>query len=88
MVKSFWEQVSNYLSTVLQINIPCSLKMMLLNDNDVLMLNSYQRRFWLAGSTAAKKMLVLRWQPPHTPSLNQWKQSLADIVLLELSTAR
>ena len=87
-VQYFWVQVVKFLSDKFQLNIPCCPKYMLLNDNDTLLLNTVQRRVWLAGSTAAKKMLTLRWQSPHTLPFNQWKQSLLDIVTLELSTAR
>ena len=87
-VQIFWEQIVIYLSKVLQKQIPCCPKLLLLNDDSSLILSTVQRRFWLAGSTAAKKMLALRWQAPHTLPFNQWKQLIGDVVLMELSTAR
>ena len=87
-VKTFWEQIVKYLSKVLQKQIPCCPKLLLLNDDISLNLNIVQRRFWLAGSTAAKKMLALRWQAPHSLPFNHWKQLLCDVVIMELSTAR
>ncbi|KAE8296864.1 hypothetical protein D5F01_LYC05634 [Larimichthys crocea] len=46
------------------------------------------RRILWAGLTAAKKMLALRWQPPHSLAWQQWANSFLEIVLMEWSVAR
>lgn len=38
--------------------------------------------------SAAKKMLALRWQPPHSLSQNQWLQTLLDIAYMEIPVAK
>lgn len=45
---------------------------LLLNDDSTITLPFYQRKVFIAGATAAK-MLVLRWEPPHTFCTNKWK---------------
>ncbi|CAM4652875.1 unnamed protein product [Leuciscus chuanchicus] len=67
--------------------IPPSPCLLLLNDTSSLKLTINNRRLLLAGLTAAKKMIVCRWKPPHTLSMRKWLASYRDIVQLELSTA-
>lgn len=57
----------------------------LLNNDSSVDLSLQQR--W-AGVTAAKKMLALRWQPPHTLTLQQWANSLLEIAMMDWSLAR
>lgn len=88
MVKVFWEQITAFLSRIMKVEINCCPKCMLLNDDQALNLTIDQRRLWHVGSTAAKKkMLALRWQPPHTLPIHQWTRLLVDILSMELSTA-
>ncbi len=47
-----------------------------------------QRNLLLAALTAAERMLVSRWVPPHLMIRCVWGLSLLDIVSIELSTAR
>ncbi len=42
----------------------------------------------LAALTAAKKLLVNRWNPPHTMDRRTWTVYLLDIISMELSTSR
>ena len=38
--------------------------------------------------TAAKKIIVLRWLPPHRLSIKHWLQALLEVIYLEWSSAR
>ena len=87
-VYRFWCKVSTTLSVILQKPIPLSVQLYLLNDDSSCNLNCTGKRIWMAGLTAAKKILVLRWQPPHSLSWRQWILSCVDVINLELSTAR
>lgn len=73
---------------MLEVNTPLSPTLVLLNDDANLELSLQQRRILWAGLTAAKKMLALRWQPPHTLTWQQWANSILDIVMMERSVAR
>lgn len=87
-VSAFWKQISATLSDLLEVTVPLSPSLLLLNDDSSLGLSLQQRRILLAGLTAAKKMLALRWQPPHVLSWQRWANSLLDIVMMERSVAR
>ena len=87
-VFAFWRQICSTLSDMLDVHIPLSPNLLLLNDDSTLELTLQQRRILWAGLTAAKKMLALRWQPPHTLSWQQWSYSFVDIVMMERSVAR
>ena len=62
--------------------------LLLLNDDSNLDLNTKQQKIWLAGLTAAKKLIVQRWLPPHKLPPRKWLEYFLDAVMLELSTAR
>ncbi len=51
-------------------------------------LSVQQRWLLLADLTAAKKMLVNRWNPPHTMDRRSWTVYLLDIISMELSSSR
>ena len=87
-VISFWRLVADKLATLLQIDITPSPSLFILNDVSQLQLNATRSRVFLAGLTAAKKMVATRWKPPHTLTFRQWALTFLDIVYLELSTAR
>ncbi len=87
-VFSLWLSISNILSCLIQTNIPCLPHILLLNDDTSLHLNFYRKRVLFAGLTAAKKMLIKRWKPPHVLNLSLWKVSLHEVLLLEISSAR
>uniref|UniRef100_A0A3Q3AUI9 Reverse transcriptase domain-containing protein n=1 Tax=Kryptolebias marmoratus TaxID=37003 RepID=A0A3Q3AUI9_KRYMA len=87
-VASFWRQISTTLSDLLKFDISLSPSLFLLNDDSTLELSSQQKRMLWAGLTAAKKMLALRWQPPHLLPWQQWANSFLDIVMMERSVAR
>lgn len=89
----FWECPNEFafwrhLCSMLEVNIPLSLTLLLLNDDSNLELSLQQRHILWAGLTAAKKMLALRWQPPHTLTWQQWANFFLDIVMMERSVAR
>ncbi len=42
----------------------------------------------LAGLTAAKQMIVLRWKPPRSLTIKHWLLTTLDVIYLEMSTAR
>lgn len=87
-VVGFWKEISLTLSDILKIKIPVSPALLLLNDDSSLILSLQHRRILWAGLTAAKKMLALRWQPPHSLAWQQWANSFLEIVLMEWSVAR
>lgn len=87
-VYAFWRHLCSTLSDMLEVTIPLSPTLLLLNDDSSLELSPQQMRILWAGLTAAKKMLALRWQPPHTLSWQQWANSFLDIVMMERSVAR
>ena len=60
---------------------------LLLNDLSAF-LPECQKCVILAGLTAAKKMIVVRWKPPHTLTIRQWVLTFLDVTYMELSTAR
>ena len=60
----------------------------LLNDDSHLSLAEKNRKVWLAGLTAAKKIVVQRWKSPHDISTVHWLRSFLDISYMELSSAR
>ena len=87
-VTSFWKLVSSTMSELLEVDIPCSPGILLLNDTSLLNLSSTRTHILLAGLTAAKKMLALRWKPPHTLTRAQWLQTFLSTLYMEMSVAR
>ncbi len=85
---SFWKQISHTLSDILEVKIPLSPTLLLLNDSSSSDLSLQQKCILWAGLTSAKKMLALRWQPLHSLTWQQWANSLLDIVMMEQSVAR
>ena len=73
---------------MLEVTIPLSPTLLLLNNDSSLELSLQQMRILWAGLNAAKKMLALRWQPPLTLSWQRWANSFLDIVMMERSVAR
>lgn len=87
-VVRFWKMIVTNLSDLLNTRVPYCPKLLLLNDTSYLNLSPHQVLTLLVGLTAAKKMLALRWQPPHSLSRNQWLQTLLDIAYMEISVAK
>lgn len=86
-VRLFWAVRCATLSDMLAVAVPCSPTALLLNDTS-LKFTCLNRRILLTDITAAKKMLALRWKPPHTVTKAQWINTYADIINMELSVAR
>lgn len=70
------------------LNFLIALNPFLLNDTSALTISTCHKFFLFAGLTAAKKMLALRWQPPHILSRSHWLNSLLDIAHMELPVLR
>lgn len=87
-VTDLWSMIAEKLLTILSTAIRPSPSVLLLNDVSQLHLRAAQKHVFFSGLTAAKKLLALRWKPPHTLSFRQWALTFLDIVYLELSTAR
>ena len=87
-VQIFWQQITKCLSETLGVEIECSPKCMLLNDDSQQNFSHMQRMLWLSSCIVAKKMLAVRWQPPNTLSVNQWTCSLIEVLSMELSVAK
>jgi len=54
----------------------------------MLNINNQHKHTVLAGLTAAKKMIALRWKLPHSLSVKRWILTFLDVIFLELSPAR
>ena len=87
-VHDFWHKTTSIISDMIGCPIPLDPVVLLLNDDSRLNLTEKQRKIWLAGSTATKKMIAQRWLPPHSLIMRRWLSYFLDIVMLELSTAR
>ena len=87
-VYDFWGRVVSVLTDLLGTPVPCEPIPLLLNDDSQMTLSEKQRKLWLAGLTAAKKLIVQRWLPPHKLYTKKWLEYFHDVVMLELSTAR
>ena len=87
-VLEFWRMVASKLSLLLTSDIILSPAMFLLNDISQLHLKCTQKRIFLAGLTAAKKIVAMRWKNPHTLTFHHWALTFLDIAYMELSTAR
>ena len=87
-MKAFWGSVANKLSVVLGRRVPVSPNILLLNDLSSLELPIIHRRWFLAGLTAAKKMVAQRWKAPHLLPIPQWLSATVNIAKLEMSIAR
>ena len=84
----FWEMIAFNLSKLFNITLPCLPAVIILNDLSKLHLNVDKRKALLAGLTAGKKLVAMRWKPPHSLSYRAWILTYMDIVYLELSIAR
>ena len=56
-VQLFWLQVTKSLSKILNKEVPCCPVLCLLNDNSQFPMSTHEKRVWISGLTAAKKML-------------------------------
>ena len=86
--QAFWGRVSKVLSELLGTVITCNPILLLLNNDSQINITGKQRKLLLSGLTAAKKLLVQRWLPPHDLSTRKWLIYFHDTVLLELSSAQ
>lgn len=87
-VRDFWRQVSHKLTVLFEVTVPYSPATLLLNDLSQVKLKVARQRILLSGLTAAKKMVAIRWKPPHCLSIQAWTLMLLDIAQLETSIAR
>ena len=87
-VEQFWIKVASKLSDLTSVTVPATIPVLLLTDLSGLGLSRAVRRVVLAGITAAKKLVALRWKPPHSLVIRHWMLSFLDVVYLEMSTAR
>ena len=87
-IHRFWNTVVRILSDVIDFKLPMDPALHLLNDDSQIRMTERARKTWLAGLTAAKKMVVRVWLPPHDLSSEHWLHIFLDILFLELSSAR
>lgn len=87
-VTLFWTKVASGMSRVLSVTVPVTAPALLLNDLSKLNITKLKMRILLAGLTAAKKMVAVRWKPPNSLTFRHWVLASLDVVYLELSTAR
>ena len=57
-VHDFWHKTTSIISDMIGCPIPLEPVVLLLNDDSGLNLTEKQRKIWLAGSTATKKMIA------------------------------
>lgn len=86
-VQMFWEMVSQKMSPILNHTIPCSPRILLLNDFSELDISLVQQRWLLVALTAAKKIIAQRWKTPHALSQQHWINTVIDLAKLEKSVA-
>lgn len=87
-VENFWREVIAIISNILKVHIPFLPHIVLLNDDTTLKLTRYQKILLFNGLTVAKKILAIRWKPPHSLNIQQWYCSFLDALSLEVSIAR
>ena len=87
-VNEFWRRVTTTLKDILELEISCGLRLLLLSNDSSYTLSLTQKKLFFCGLTAAKKMLALRWKPPHSLAWTHWMHSFLDIANMELSVAR
>lgn len=71
-VAEFWKRVAEMLSNILSKTIPYLPEVLLLDDSSNLELCVKQKRLWLAGLTAAKRLIACRWKAPHYVNIQRW----------------
>lgn len=87
-VACFWKKVATQLSDIFSLTVPVCPTVLLLNDVSVLPAPIHKKRLILAGLTAAKKLVAMRWKHPDRLSLSMWILTYLDVIYLEVSTAR
>lgn len=87
-VSSLWREVIGTIADLTGVQFPMAPAVHLLNDDSRLGLLEKTRKVWLAGLTAAKKIVVQCWKCPHDIARVHWLWSFLDISYLELSSAR
>ena len=87
-VQSFWGKVVDKMTVLVGKKFSLEPALLLLNDDSRFKITEIERKLWLAGLTAAKKIVVLRWLPPHRLSIKHWLQTLLEVIYLEWSSAR
>ena len=87
-INAFWRSVLSLLSTTIGKTLPFTPTLILLNDDSECHLSVPNRRIFLAGTTAAKKLIAIRWKQPQILNIPQWITSFVDILYLEISVAK
>lgn len=86
--RPFWRSVISLLSSVIGKTLPFTPNLILLNDDSDCHLSVSNRRILLAGITAVKRMVAIRWKQHDILNTPQWLISVVDILNLEISVAR
>ncbi len=82
-VACFWRRISGQLSDILSVPISVTVTTLLLNDLSQLPNPRYQKRLTLAGVTAAKELIAMRWKHPDNLSVINWILTFLHIIYLE-----
>lgn len=88
IIVDLWSSVVKDLSKLLDISIPNTPHICLLNDFTDLEYSIIQQRMIMTGFTAAKKVILHSWIHPQVPPRKLWLNYLDNIVNLEYHTAR
>ncbi len=71
-ILDLWEKVVSNIAALTGVQLPMEPALHLLNDDSQLSLVETTHKIWLADLTAAKKIVVQRWKPPHDISRTHW----------------
>ena len=71
-VQRFWVKGVDRVSDLVGMKLQLEPALLLLNDDSRLKITEIERKIGLAGMTAAKKIIVMRWLPPHLLSIKHW----------------
>ena len=74
-VQRFWVEVVDKMSDLVGRKPTLEPALLLLNDDTRFKIAEEEWKLWLAGMTAAKKITVLRWLPPHELLIKHWLSS-------------
>ena len=82
-----WKQGFIYTAKKAQHQDELQIILHLLNDNPKAFISERMHKTWLAGLTAAKKIIAQQKNPPHDLPPKQWLWCLLDILYLELPSS-
>ena len=86
-VHSFWNSITNKLSTILDCRIPSSPQLCLLGDTSTITIPNKYKNSLLISFTVAKKTILLNWKSKNSININHWINLLLEHISMEKITA-